>query len=224
MKERASWPMKAWEVRAILAGSKTQARRVVKPVGNDEGFVLLDYGDGFWPYRSDDGDSTSHTVKRGGKTYLYETPHSCPYGQPGDRLWVRESGWERPWRTAKMMREGADTWPRYAYAADGWDDQDRADFKAWGFKSLPSIHMPRWASRILLEIVSVRVERLQDISEGDAVAEGCETVCMTPTGEDNGSAIYGPDGYAALWDRINGAGAWEANPWVWVIEFKRVTP
>ena len=217
MKERPilfSAPM----VRAILEGQKTQTRRAVKPQPEwtEPASVWAFCEDGRsgpgWYAHNDDYPEEGALFYR------------CPYGQPGDRLWVRESGWERPWRTAKMMREGADTWPRYAYAADGWDDQDRADFKAWGFKSLPSIHMPRWASRILLEIVSVRVERLQDISEGDAVAEGCETVCMTPTGEDNGSAIYGPDGYAALWDRINGAGAWEANPWVWVIEFKRVTP
>lgn len=88
-------------VRAILEGRKTQTRRVVKPVGNDEGFVIIDYGNGGWPYRSDDGDSTTHTVKRGGKLYHDETPHACPYGQTGDRLWVRET-----WRyTASSLEE-----------------------------------------------------------------------------------------------------------------------
>ena len=97
-----------------------------------------------------------------------------------------------------------------------------------GYRWTPSIHMPRWASRILLEVVSVRVERLHDCSEADALAEGvkgepcdhirlsCDEIgCCGPTAKGM---------YAALWDQINGAGAWAANPWVWVIEFKRVTP
>lgn len=132
---------------------------------------------------------------------------------------MRENGWERPERTAKMMREGADTWPRFAYAADGWSEQDRADFKAWGFKRRPSIHMPRWASRIDLEIVERRVERLQDISDNDCLAEG-----VTPdmdirwqSGDDTPRGMYGE-----LWESINGPGSWEANPWVWVISFKRI--
>jgi len=196
MKERPilfSAPM----VRALLTGTKTQTRRVAKGLALEwlsEGFTLEFVAD-------------------------YQN-RLCPYGQPGDRLWVRESGWERPERTPKMMREGADTWPRFAYAADGWSDQDRADFKAWGFKPRPSIHMPRWASRILLEIVSVRVERLQDISEAGAIAEG------TPGGH---GAIQGyaynataAEHYRHLWEQINGTGSWEANPWVWVVGFKRV--
>lgn len=193
-------------VRAILEGRKTQTRRVAKCVA---GLHLKT------------GEPLARCDSAGPRV-------ACPYGKPGDRLWVRESGWERPERTAKMMREGADTWPRFAYAADGWSDQDRADFKAWGFKPRPSIHMPRWASRITLEITAVRVELLQDISEADAMAEG-----VNHNGECDHIRHYceeigcwGPNSYkgvyAETWESINGPGSWNDNPWVWVVEFKRV--
>ena len=204
MKERPilfSAPM----VRALLDGSKTQTRRVVKPkhlpfVEN----LTANFLDGKWGERP------------------------MPYGQPGDRLWVRENGWERPERTAKMMREGADTWKPYYFDADGLSWQDSEDFKAWGFKRRPSIHMPRWASRITLEVTGVSVERLQDISEADSVAEGC-------TKNHNGYFWGGPHdvsglkqmataqkAYRDLWESINGPGSWEANPWVWVVSFKHL--
>lgn len=209
MKERPiifSSPM----VRAILDGKKTQTRRVVKPVGTDGGFVVLfEHGSGWWPYRSDDGDSSFHTVRRGGKLYLDETPHACPYGQPGDLLWVRE---------AVTARDGF-----MVYAADGGriacGDLD------WPAciekrKTVPSIHMPRWASRIALEVTDTRVERLQDISEADAIAEGA-------AGGHGAIPVYGysatpVEHYRWLWDQINGSGSWDANPWVWMIEFRRV--
>lgn len=186
--------MSAPMVRATLAGIKTQTRRLVKQT------------------------SGVHTIEQ-----VIATPDSlaafvrtrCPYGQLGDRLWVRESGWERPERTPRMMREGADTWPRFAYAADDWSDEDRADFKRWGFKPRPSIHMPRWASRITLGITAVRVERLQIISEADARLEGVKCGIDCP---DHRIA------FGRLWEQINGAGSWVANPWVWVIEFKLVAP
>jgi hypothetical protein len=205
-------------VRALLAYTKTQTRRVVKPQPYyDRRFI----NDGLVLHKKDQDTTTSiHSP-------LIAT--HCPYGQPGDRLWVRESGWERPERTAKMMREGADTWPRFAYAADGYSDQDRADFKAWGFKPRPSIHMPRWASRILLEIVSVRVERLQEISEADALAEGVTRQMRSQLGwaaeesEETFNARQARSTYGLLWDSINGNGSWASNPCVWVVEFKRAT-
>lgn len=200
MKERPilfSAPM----VRAILECRKTQTRRVVQSIGNDEGFVIIDYGNGGWPYRSDDGDSTTHTIKRGGKLYLEETPHACPYGQPGDRLWVRE--------THMLGLESDIEVGAVAYKADGYVRGGLGDFEGRNWR--PSIHMPRWASRILLEITSVRVERLQDISEADAEAEG-------PPKHFNSSR----DNFCALWQEINGDGSWDANPWVWVIEFRQV--
>lgn len=195
-------------VRAILEGRKTQTRRVVKPVGNDEGFVIIDYGNGGWPYRSDDGDSTTHTVKRGGKLYHDETPHACPYGQPGDRLWVREA-----WATHACF----DNIPPRDLTTRSIHYQ--ADGKVETGKYRQAFHMPRWASRILLEVTGVRVERLQDISEADALAEGVTVTPCHPRHADR----MGRNTYRDLWESINGPGSWDANPWVWVIEFKRVT-
>jgi hypothetical protein len=193
-------------VSALLAGTKTQTRRVVKPqpVQSEHGFD--------WPAHITKGPLYKW---RDQMEFVDALSERCPYGQHGDLLWVRESGWERPERTPKMMREGADTWPRFAYAADDWNDQDRADFKAWGFKPRPSIHMPRWASRITLEIVSVRVERLQDINRGAAMAEGCPFPNMAKGRDPR-------EWYFQLWESINGPGSWASNPWVWVVEFKRV--
>ena len=203
-------------IKAILSGTRSQTRRICKPAESAAlSFVVGPFdcpelGSGF--FGDEEGD----------------VQFQCPYGRPGDRLYVRENAWERPDRTPKMMREGADTWPPFIYDADYAAEvsrkNDAADLKAWGWKRRPSIHLPRIGSRILLEIVAVRVERLTEISEADAQAEGCAIECMRPTGDDNGSAIWGPGGYAALWDSINGVGAWAENPWVWVLEFRRLKP
>ena len=197
MKERPilfSAPM----VRAIIEGRKTQTRRVVKPVGNDDAFVLLDHGTGFWPYRSDDGESS---ITADGN----EAPHYCPYGQPGDRLWVREAFHGYHWDQ-----------PRAVYRADGECQRVRTQIESYEVgRWTPSIHMPRWASRITLEIVSVRVERLNAISVSDAIAEGYDGSVDDPI---DPSVKW----YAQLWESINGSGSWAANPWVWVVEFKRV--
>lgn len=180
-------------VRALLDGRKTQTRRTVKLT--DSGRVKEPGGSRNW--HLDDPNAIL----------------ACPYGQPGDRLWARESGWQPPYLSPKMLREGADTWPRYIYNADG-------DEKEWcrenGWKCRPSIHMPRWASRITLEIVSVRVERLKSITHVDAIAEGC-----TPHPDALAQSMC--DDYERLWESINGPGSWDLNPWVWVVEFKRIT-
>jgi hypothetical protein len=193
MKERPilfSGPM----VRAILEGRKTQTRRVVTLT--DSGRVKAVGSSRNW--HLDDANAVL----------------ACPYGQPGDRLWVRESGWQPPYLSPKMLREGADTWPRYVYNADG-------DEKEWcrenGWKSRPSIHMPRWASRITLEVAGVRVERLNAITHVDAIAEGCEPHPDAP------HQSMGDD-FKRLWQSINGPGSWDLNPWVWVVEFKKLAP
>jgi hypothetical protein len=160
----------------------------------------------------------------------------CPYGAPGDRLWVRE--------TAALIDNSDlgvphdDPEHRYwEYRADGdydrlpgdWPPEERANPERprW----TPAIHMPRAASRLLLDVTAVRVERLQDISEADAIDEGVKADadgCFYPPGQDwSGERAPNPQStarsaYAVLWDSINGAGSWDANPWVWVVGFKRM--
>jgi hypothetical protein len=200
-------------VRALLAGTKTQTRRVVKSA---EPIAKLGSSADWDRFKAHPDMPTPSIVLLTNRGLPFTLP--CPYGKPGDRLWVRESGWERPERTPAMMREGADTWAPYYYAADG---EDGEQLRAWGFKARPSIHMPRWASRILLEVVGVHVERLQDISERDAEAEGAQP----------NDGYAGPasdrqkgwrDAYRKLWLTINGPESWATNPWVWVVDFRRV--
>lgn len=214
-------------VRAILEGRKTQTRRVVP--------TMVTLGRVEYPGRRD----------RNGYSQVnwLDTPEGvaaavreCPYGAPGDRLWVRENGWERPALSARDLRDGADTWPPYEYDAEplmSWED---GELKRLGWRRRPSIHMPRWASRITLEIESVRVERLQEISEADAKAEGvldwaaelARRPGVTASCIDRMALRYGSGslayGYAAMWDEIHGPGSWDANPWVWVVEFRRLAP
>lgn len=176
-----------------------------------------------------------------GRTWIARTapPPNLPryQRQPGDRLRVKEAAWmwceRRPNGTTKTGRQkwlyvpmrAAGIW----YAADHRTKPNISVVSPdtgneWGWRLKIGRFLPAWASRITLEITGVRVERLQDISEADAQAEGCALECMTPTGDDSGSAIYGPGGYLALWESINGPGSWDANPWVWVVEFKVVQP
>lgn len=214
MKERPilfSAPM----VRAILDGTKTQTRRVVKD---------------------------RHIDAAPPACFFQWLRERCPYGQPGERLWVREA-----W--AETDRE--DGTPVIAYRAGGniaigrdhpngndylidtiaWNDMPHVE--TWR----PSIHMPRWASRILLEITAVRVERLQDISDNDIEAEGTaqwvkdggKVMCPRPGfdgwwPDENGNLYVKPNrvAFCSLWESVNGLCAWDTNPWVWVVEFKRV--
>jgi hypothetical protein len=131
----------------------------------------------------------------------------CPYGQPEDRLWVRERWAYHP--------DFPDLARRAIYRADPECEHDADRWR-------PSIHMPRWASRISLEITGVRVERLQSISERDSRAEGVTIEPHHSRGYCAGEFLP-PEmrAYRDLWETINGPGSWEANPWVWVIEFRR---
>lgn len=206
MKERPilfSAPM----VLAILEGRKTQTRRAMKFQLADDATPEIHDGKLLWRYP----DETLRAVP-------YCSGNS-KYGQPGDWIWVREA-----WRTA----EGFDIYPPrdiqattpIRYEADGaWTFPD-VGMAGSGGKYRPPMFMPRWASRINLEITGVRVERLQDISETDAIAEGVspDMDIVWQTGDDTPVGMFGE-----LWESINGRGSWDVTPWVWVIEFRRMS-
>ncbi|HDW0968771.1 TPA: hypothetical protein RK087_000641 [Enterobacter hormaechei subsp. xiangfangensis] len=193
-------------VRAILDGRKTQTRRVMK----------VQPSDGFHPtHNGYDLDLNAHwytpgVVDKNG--YLQPAKkdvfgvadenegYACPFGAVGDRIWVRETFSPVP------DHEELAGCSAILYAADG-----NGPYGKW----VPSIHMPRWASRITLEITGVRVERLNSISDSDASKEGC---CITDM--ESGDCLS--DVFARLWTSIYGDESWKVNPWVWVIEFKVV--
>ena len=210
-------------VRAILAGQKTQTRRAVKVppafdfiggAGDDQNdpknFGAEDENGLWWALAA--GPGTDRVL-------------ACPFGQPGDRLWVREAhaifpthGQHRadgkrwgPW--GGLPTTLSDDGKQIAYYREGFD---RCDPGRWR----PSIHMPRWACRLVLEITAVRVERLQDISEADALAEGIEEIGgrFTFNGGSHES-LTARSSFMTLWDSTGGM--WVENPWVWVIEFNR---
>ncbi|VEA95071.1 Uncharacterised protein [Salmonella enterica subsp. houtenae] len=183
-------------VNAILSGRKTQTRRPVK-------FPLIDKNMGCELAGNElAGELAAHNY------------WNSPYGKPGDRIWVRETfsavpDYDEPAGCSALL-----------YAADG-----NGPYRKW----TPSIHMPRWASRITLEITDVRVERLHSISERDALREGLFQLpasgryCLQPGTQYFGMASHSAkEVYSWLWASIYGEESWEANPWVWVIEFKRV--
>lgn len=190
-------------VRALLDGTKTQTRRIVKRQPQHESTpmaYLRPEGLYKWVLDTGMGDGTT------------SDSFSCPYGQPGDRLWVRETFQQCP-ECGRLNYKSSS--PTNCHGCD-------MHLGRW----YPSIHIQRIWSRITLEIISVRVERLQDISEVDAKAEGCNQIGIE-TGQvlESGTPIvigsYAAD-YCDLWESINGKGSWDANPWVWVIEFKRL--
>lgn len=192
MKERPilfSAPM----VRALLAGAKTQTRRIVKL-------------------------NVSGRVQFGGKNWHlddHDAVLACPYGQPCDRLWVKEttynvedSGWVGPVYVESDEGRQAAEW--------GCGESDDPDFiEPYDLKKRPSLFMTRARSRILLEVVSISVERLNSITVSNAIAEGYDGSLDDPI---DPSIKW----YSNLWESINGDGSWAANPWVWVVEFKRI--
>ncbi|EPW8659005.1 hypothetical protein ACSEPM_08120 [Pseudomonas aeruginosa] len=196
-------------VRAILEGRKTVTRRAVK----DTGFYAID------------------AAIHGNEVALREREAlstRCPFGQLGDRLWVRET-----WGL-QVRSYGGGAGEFIVYRATNPDAIycRSSEGREYPVKWKPSIHMHRHSSRILLEITAVRVERLQDISEEQAEAEGtqgCVPYCQSPYDSDGAPAcdcmnLTYKESFQALWSSINGVASWDANPWVWCIEFKRVTP
>ena len=234
MKERPIL-FSAQMVRALLDGSKTQTRRIVDPqfqpdalpiemtATDERGFVTEGHTGMWWCEAAGNPDEAVR----------------CRHGVPGDRLWVREA-----WKAHSTFDHLP---PRDIPQSHVWylaDDGYKAESR-----TRASMHMPRWASRITLEIAGVRVERLQDISEADAEAEGCERLDIEREVHDwkicpkcggtrlhnalgsSGGVVFDVDcsacdtyvkRYKHLWVSINGAGSWDLNPWVWVVEFKVV--
>lgn len=198
-------------VRAILDGKKTQTRRALKVQPLDVLPMLEDKAGVEWVGLMQREPEPKGTVFR------------CKFGKPSDRLWVRET-----WCCVHGVPDAGgvphpDDFVRYR-ADSGPGEQVITDIRCWH----PSIHMPRVYSRILLEIVGVRVERLNDISEADARAEGItDGGCLNcgnsePCGCDT-PAPDARDSFVRLWESINGDGSWATNPWVWVLEFRRVS-
>ncbi|MBJ2110888.1 hypothetical protein [Proteus terrae] len=198
-------------VRAILDGRKTQTRRIVKNVMPDNGMWL----------------KKPTKTRSGTTTHVLDAPkhNLCPLGKAGDHLWVRET-----WMP-DAPRDG--TWgdvefygckdsqlsmiperfrkSEYCIHRASWDGDELVGWT-------PSIHMPRWASRITLEVTDVRVEQLNDISNDDAKSEGC---WYGRGGGVPDKALTPSDQFPTLWEEIYGDGSWSSNPWVWVIEFKK---
>ncbi|WP_236237823.1 hypothetical protein [Pseudomonas faucium] len=242
-------------VLAIVAGRKTVTRREIKPRmrSADTQFELHQQPDGSWrPLHTFDESCMDAQGT--------EHPIVCPYGRTGDRLWVRETWLEDPeddgtWAyTQHMGCKGSPLSdipkrfqkPEHCIFRASWEGPDML----WR----PSIHMPRWASRILLEVTDVRVERLQDINDEQAQAEGMVYTDFGLQERPGRASIDGgktfhplkpqqapgwhagdathPDqcldrarwAFANLWEKINGENSWDANPWVWVVEFKRIEP
>ena len=193
-------------VRAILDDRKTMMRRVVKlPRPMEKPHLYFNVSDEWTVY--DDATTPKsdwHSI-------------ACPYGKPGDRLFVRETWLQWDWEDLGTEPQSADT---LRFRADG-------DIPA--VKWRPSIFMPRWASRITLEITNVRVERLQDISEEDAKAEGVpidDSPCDHARQRCEDIGCLGPgyrSSFCDRWEDINGKKyPWSSNPWVWCISFRRI--
>jgi len=216
----------------VLDGRKTQTRRIVKPQPKNDrvGMVNAAYC-GFPHIWIVDGAVSEYTCSEDGEEKVPEWV--CPYGQPGDRLWVRQEHYRfGHWEAVpgKKTKGGRQKWKFVADHDQTLYEEPEQYRKGRHHKdpATPAWHkrlarfMPRALSVITLEIVSVRVERLQDISEADAIAEGVQDKKSMILGR-NAEEITGPIAeYAVLWESLHGPGSWDANPWVWVIEFKRV--
>ena len=213
-------------VQALLAGRKTQTRREIKlprwTVAED--VIYMDEVEPVWPHAL---SAVSGCM----------APVECPYGKPGDRLWVREawtSGyqdgcWGTAFRADMTFVQGKRAHPKGPH----FHAKELGDHVRWR----PSIHMPRWASRITLEITEVRVQRLQEISGDDALSEGVSVTPFWTPKEVEGKPFeekwwddfyfhqnYPQIAFQRLWESINGEVSWQANPWVWAISFKVLTP
>jgi len=223
-------PFSGEMVRVILAWRKTQTRLIIKEIAKDNTITLMSDPFGWLSASTDRADRRKigkycAFFKRS-ESHLYLNTHETipfPYGEVGDRLWVREK-WEFvPWDQDKDFKNRT---VLVVYAADGGQSRPISVPDDWNpmlyndQRWRPSIHMPRWASRITLEITGVRVERVQDISEEDAIAEGVPGIA---TNQPYPKKFR--DSFEVLWNLIyakRGFG-WDVNPWVWIIDFKPIS-
>lgn len=193
-------------VQAINGGRKNQTRREVKPMSAAFDVAMNKDGSGKWPRNLDEDERWISDMK-------------CPYGKVGDVLWVRETWIEAPEQC---------TWKNYSYKADY--NSHLAELGKWK----PSIHMPKSACRIFLQITNIRLERLQDINEDDAIMEGVLKDIELPMPNFKKELFYrdytketsgcsdAKSSFMTLWKSINGKESWDSNPWVWVIEFEKI--
>jgi len=242
-------------VRAILEGRKTQTRRVVKPVRGYEHNNIC----------RPDMMRDAHIVWWHGEFETVGCSQECPYGVPGDRLWVRESFtyWEQPDRDDNPRRNESprpadgkryERWMNRIMSDETSSGEDFLMYRAdeakrslgeWTYpheiyehcigkfgKTIPGIHMPRWASRLTLEVTDVRVQRVQEISEEDAIAEGVDLERYVQVSDSAGIHACGTaepteprSEFRDLWESINHKRSpWERNDWVWALTFKRIEP
>lgn len=208
-------------VQAILAGRKTQTRRVIKPQ----------------PDTAPGMNCTRIRMKRRDGSVHLDTwvgddlGYLCPYGVPGDRLWVREASiitpkhWDSGPTFTHRDADGDKRWVQYLATSP-----DTEAAKDYGLKVTPSIHMPRWASRLTLEITEVRVQRLQEISASDCLAEGIQPEFVPGVDVDIDGFLWRKGerkavaAFQSLWDSINAkrGHGWEKNPWIWAVSFRRL--
>lgn len=261
-------------VKAILAGRKTQTRRMLQhqPHQRSDGTWSIFVGKRLGSLTYETNQLIHRQLTKDKKTLLAEFTESmgltewlsprCPYGRPGERLWVRET-----WRCSGGPDLRMIAYDAEGVGGDGCDSIGRKVLSLtyeetvgrYGTHKHPSIHMPRWASRLTLEVTSVRVERLHEITEADALAEGSQPSKswsgylivddqglssqigenyvhgIPKVGDDwhgrkvthvqhqpSLDSFTARDNFRSLWHQINGSKSWDANPWVWVVSFKRI--
>ena len=206
-------------VQAIIEGRKSMTRRVMKPQ------PYLEDGSTIWSYSKDSFGSLPPNK-------MTESPFGfkCPYGQVGDVLWVREKTCYVMIEHAHDLLVGFRERRQIIYGTDFHEDWMKYAKEKYLYKWEPSLFMPKAACRIFLKITDIRVERLQDITEQDAVGEGIEEAEFDNVNKCRVFKHYGyqnavtdaKDSFQSLWHSINGEESWNANPWVWVVEFKKV--
>lgn len=207
-------------VAAILEGRKTQTRRTVKPQPDSKA-TLFSYRPDQWPKKPWIAKFKFKEIE-GAPYYEVTNDYKCPYGKLGDILYVRETWQLTTWEHPTSENYG------YIYKASE-NGREWEQTEEWKWK--PSLFMPKEAARIFLRITDIRVERLQDITEEDAIAEGIEYIVSdllrgytdysTPKGI-TGVVDSPIQSFRTLWQSINGPESWTANPWAWCVSFERI--